>query len=272
MKKIALLSIITATTLLFQGCGNDEKKPTNEKIYSLSTGSTAGAYYKEGQTIGKSMSEKGVSFKIVSSEGGEQNGRRVSKGIVDFGFIQKDTHNLLSTMDGLYSDNVNVLSKVGDEAILFVVNKKSDIKSENDIKNNKVKIAMTSKSSGAVSTLSTMGKLNKSFSGKEIVYKDFDQSINELRAGTIDALMIVQSTKIPNDKLTVALKDSNLTVIDITDTEVQNNKINGKKVYNDCSVKLDSQKVNTICTEALLISNKKVDTNVSTLIQSIKLD
>lgn len=273
MKIKFLFSTLVATTLLFQGCSDEKPKDNVEtkkeeaKVYNLTTGSIFGAYYQEGKTIGESMSKKGHSFKIVSSEGGEQNGRRVAKEISDFGFIQKDTHNLLSTMDSLYSNNVNVIAKMDDEAILFIVNKNSDIKSEKDIKDNKVKIAMTSKSAGSVSSLDTMGKLSKSFANKNIVYKDLDVAGNELKAKTIDVLMVVQSNTIKNDKLNDLLKDNSLEVVSISDKDLIETKINGKTVYNECNF----NNVKTICTEALLISNSKVNsTIVSKLLETIK--
>lgn len=267
MKKLALLSLFTASLLLFQGCSSDDKKSTSslsDKTFSLSTGSTNGVYYEEGKTIAKLMADNGYSFKVVSSDGGEQNGRRVFSNITNFGFIQKDTHNLLSTVDGNYSNKVNVISSLGEESILFIVNKNSDIKTEDDIKNNKVKIAITSKSSGANSSLDTFGKLNKSFSNKDIVFKDFDKALNELNLKTIDVLMIVQSNKnsSDNENIKKIIKQNNLDIIDIKDTLLTSNKLNGKKVYDNCKFNFNNKVVNTICTETLLISNTSTDSNV----------
>lgn len=271
MKKLSLLSILLSSIFMFQGC--DDKPLTDtqlkvNKVYTLSTGTTSGEYYQKGHIFGKIMSEQGFSFKVVSSEGGEQNARRVFNGITDFGFVQKDTHNLLSTIDGNYSNKVNVVSLFGEESVLFIVNKNSDIKTEDDIKNNKVKIAITSKSSGANSTLDTMGKINKNFTNKEIVYKDFNQAINELNTKTIDVLMIVQSSKNGyNENIKKIMNENNLDIIDIKDSVLINNKINGKKVYNQCKFDFKNKLVDTICTETLLISKQSIDQN---LIDSIK--
>ena len=271
MKKLSLLSILLSSIFMFQGC--DDKPSTDtqlkaDKVYTLSAGTTSGEYYQKGHILGKIMSEKGFSFKIVSSEGGEQNARRVFNGITDFGFVQKDTHNLLSTIDGNYSNKVNVVSLSGEESVLFIINKNSDIKTEDDIKNNKVKIAITSKSSGTNSTLDTMGKINKNFTNKEIVYKDFNQAINELNTKTIDVLMIVQSSKNGyNENIKKIMNENNLDIIDIKDSVLVNNKINGKKVYNQCKFDFKNKLVDTICTETLLISKQSIDQN---LIDSIK--
>lgn len=271
MKKLSLLSILLSSMFMFQGCDEkpkDEKQLKVDKVYSISTGSTSGEYYQKGNILGMTMSEKGFSFKVVSSEGGEQNARRVLNGITNFGLIQKDTHNLLSTIDGNYANKVNVIALFGEEPILFIVNKNSDIKTEDDIKNNKVKIAITSKSAGANSTLDTMGKINKNFTNKEIVYKEFNQALNELNTKTIDVLMIVQSSKNEyNENIKNIKNQSNLDIIDIKDNLLVNNKINGKKIYNECTFNFNNKVVNTICTETLLISKESIDQN---LVNSIK--
>lgn len=258
-----LLSLIAILSLT--GCNENNNNTNNQKqsYLNFSTGDVNGMYYPKGQVIAKKMAENGYSMKVVSSDGGEQNGRRIVKGLSDFGFIQKDTHNLLFTLDNDYEENVKVVSEIGKEAILFVVNKNGYIKNENDLKNKKAKIVMTSKSSGAVSSLETMGKINQDFSNKEIIYKDFENAIKDLKNGDVDVIMFVQSVKIGNKNLQSILQDKNLEFIDINDQVLINKKLNGENVYEKCEVSLSDgilldNKIKTICTKTLIITNKKV--------------
>lgn len=281
MYKKSLVILSLAVSMMFQGCSDDtkESKQTSieipqKQVMTFTTGGVNGVYYPQGMIISKSMSENGHSMKVVSSEGGEQNGRRVAKNLADFGLIQKDTHTLLSTMDVDYSQNVNVVNKLGQESIFIVVNTESDIKSIKDIQKNKVKIAMTSASAGSVSTLKTMGKLDSSFEGKEVIYRDLNQSIKELKLGTIDAFMFVQSVGSKNKNLETILTDKSLAFINIDVDNLTSNKLNGKKVYDKCNVSVlegyvFDKKVNTICTEALVISNANLKDEITNTLFNI---
>ena len=277
-KSFILLSVTLGLGFGLTGCSDDSTKKQNTsapiQYMNFSTGGINGMYYPQGQIIAKNMADKGYSMSVVSSEGGEQNGRRVVKGYSDFGFIQKDTHNLLSTLDPEYSNNVNVVSVLGKEAILVVVNKNGAVKNEKDLKDVKAKIIMSSKSSGAVSSLNTMGKINKDFANKEVIYKDFNQAVKELKMGTVDALMFVQSVQSGNKNLETILKDDSLAFIDIEDKDLTNKKLNGRIIYDECNVSVAEgfafdKKVKTICTEALVISNVKVKEEISNTMTEI---
>lgn len=291
MKKSSiLLSMVVSLGLGlgFSGCSDDSSKKEDSQTstktvqyLNFTTGGVNGMYYPQGQIIAKNMADKGYSMNVVSSDGGEQNGRRVVKGISDFGFIQKDTHNLLSTLDNEYANNVNVVSVLGKEAILFVVNKNGAVKNEKDLKEVKAKIVMSSKSSGAVSSLNTMSKINKDFANKEIVFKEFNQAVKELKMGTVDALMFVQSVQSGNKNLETILQDKDLAFIDIEDKDLTNKKLNGKVIYDDCNVSVAEglafdKKVKTICTEALVISNvnikEEITNKMSEIIEKNKVD
>lgn len=64
MKNKILLSILTIGVIFFSGCDDKEtKKETEqvapiqkvEKFFTLTTGSTFGAYYQEGKELGEAM-------------------------------------------------------------------------------------------------------------------------------------------------------------------------------------------------------------------------
>lgn len=274
---MGVLLIFTQDKIGEQEEDNIIKKEEPTKYITFTTGDVDGIYYPQGKIISKYMSNKGHSMKVVSSEGAEQNGRRVLNGLSDLGLVQKDTHYLLSTLDEGYSQNVKIIDSIRQESVFFIINKKNNIKTIEDIQNNSVKIAISSNSSGAVSTLSIMSKLDNSFENKEIIFMDFGESIEELRYGTIDVIMLVQSVGIRNKKLETVLKDDNLDFVNINNDLLTTQKLNGRVVYDKCNVSivegfLFDKKVDTICTEALIVTTKKLRNNVINDIRNVLID
>lgn len=274
---MGVLLIFTQDKISDQEEDNIIKKEEPTKYITFTTGDVDGIYYPQGKIISKYMSNKGHSMKVVSSEGTEQNGRRVLNGLSDLGLVQKDTHYLLSTLDEGYSQNVKIIDSIRQESVFFIINKKNNIKTIEDIQNNSVKIAISSNSSGAVSTLSIMSKLDNSFENKEIIFMDFGESIEELRYGTIDVIMLVQSVGVRNKKLETVLKDDNLDFVNINNDLLTTQKLNGRVVYDKCNVSivegyLFDKKVDTICTEALIVTTKKLRNNVINDIKNVLID
>lgn len=192
MKKIRMIGILLAATLLVAGCGGSKKADIR-----LGTGGVGGNYYSYGTNLaGYLDSEADVSAEVRSTAGSAANLRLIAGGYLDMALVQSDTMADALAGTGLFQDEAlsgfHAVTGLYTESIQLVTGKNSGIASVEDLVGKKVSLG--EKDSGVVSNANQI--LNAYAIGTnafEAKYMSFADSAESLLNGEIDAFFCTAS-------------------------------------------------------------------------------
>lgn len=249
MKKAALLiSSLFVTSNLY----------AYDNVLNGYSGKESGAYHRMVTTMLVQL-PRSLKRENVNTAGSGEILDRINSDISGFGFAQSDA--VSQYIKANPNHNLEVLAKVLPECIYVVVNKNSNIESEDDLTGKIISVGGVG--SGAEISLSNMKLLDPdSYSSIEKVNIEPIISLSKLSSQTsnIDAFMFVAYPSVENPYIKIVNdKKDNLKLIGIDDYSMNDKLPNGESVYEFKNVNIKngffSNTIKTACTSALLVSN-----------------
>ena len=160
MKRVTAFVLILTTTLLFAGCGGDEKAQTDSgtknaqtqtetRYVTIGTGGITGVYYPTGGAIAKIVNNKRDIYHIrctVESTGGSVfNVNAVMAGDLEFGVVQSDRQyqaakGMAEWQDKGPQTDLRAVFSIHPEAVTLMAAEDTGIKSIEDLKGKRVNI------------------------------------------------------------------------------------------------------------------------------------
>lgn len=164
------------------------------------TGSKTGNYYKAAQEL-NGVLPGGKKLTVKETKGSFDNLAQLGQGKAKYAIVQFDTLIMFLKMGGrhkTWANNSLGVAPLSNEMVHIIVSKKAKIKTISDLKNKR--IAAGSETSGSfVSAFTVMSYFNDVNLQKyrNTFNESYDKSIEKLRSGKLDALVITSSPGMP---------------------------------------------------------------------------
>lgn len=205
MKK-RILALLQAFVVLvaFSACGTSEAEEKqaeavpSPKIMTMGTGDTTGTYYAFGNMLSGYMSDaSGININVISTDGSAENIRNIDAGLNQLGLAQSDI--MAYAWDGNHSfaedgqiQSFRALGGLYEEAVQ-IVTLDENIKTMDDLKGRVVSLGAMDSGVyfNAVNILDAYGMTEEDVNA---VYLTFGDSVEAMKAGTVDAAFMVSGT------------------------------------------------------------------------------
>lgn len=252
--------MLCVTLLLFSFPAYSANKPT------ITTGAETGKYYKVGIAM-SSLLRGGMN--VATSAGSVENMERIMSGEAQFGIVQMDAYADFIGSDPKAAEALEILGPLYEECVFIAVHKDSSIKTEDDLQDakKKHKIAIGEQGSGTAVTWKYMTKLEPKYQSAVIDYSGGQRALGRIAASPEAGAVMFVTIPDLNGTLPKTALNSGLRFIKVNDSDL-NNKLpqTGKPVYEFKTIKASggffADKVETICTDAVVITRKDVETKV----------
>jgi TRAP-type uncharacterized transport system substrate-binding protein len=236
----------------------------------ISTGKSGGGYNAVGERLKTVMAEQEIPVQVLTSVGSTENLNRLNDPAspVNLALTQADA---LKYYLGEHPEFVNklfILGDVGMECVFIVTGKDSGIDSDTDLEQKKGNLlALQDPNSGSAVTYLYMNQLQPKFKNTPAAFVDTLEALLQIKNGNkqskVNAVMFVQRPTAGSPEMQVVLDDPrNFHFIAVTDSRLDDKLPDGKPVYTFEKVTVQEKKwgfdtkVNTICTQGLLIGSK----------------
>jgi TRAP-type uncharacterized transport system substrate-binding protein len=230
--------------------------------YTFTTGSKTGTYFKVGNNFTR-LVEGGT---VIHSKGSIENLNRISSGEADIGITQMDAFMYWRDKNPDKSENLEVLGKLYKECVYVAVNTEGKIKSEDDLENSGVTIAVGKQGSGSAVTWDYMRKLEEGYKKPAVSFKGGVRALGQLASepdGSINAVLWVTKPNLSGKLLKTVLNNPNLMFIDMDDYDI-NDEYNGSPVYSFETIEIEKgvfndTEITTPCVSAIVVANSNAD-------------
>lgn len=294
MKKIIALIMALAMVFALAACGGENSEPTADPAASSSpaasvapadvpdveasaeldfgTGSSTGTYYGFGSTFATYISNNtGVKITAVTSDGSQANIEMVDAGRQQLGFVQSDVMDYAYNGTRLFVDakgNPAPLTGFNTLAALYmeqvqIVTLDPNIKTVADLEGKYVSIGATG-SGVYFNAIDVLGAYGLTEDDIHPVYQDFDNSVESLQDGKIDAAFIVAGA--PTTSI-VQLATSNDVYLVSLDQEHIDALIETSPYYSAYTIPADvygtPEDCTTVAISAVLIGAADLDPDVA---------
>ena len=294
MKKILALALALVMVFVLAACGTDASEPSADPNASASpavsvgpadvpdvevsaslnfgTGSSTGTYYGFGSTFATYISNNtGVKITAVTSDGSQANLEMVDAGRQQLGFVQSDVMSYAYNGTRLFVDadgNPAPLTNFTTLAALYmeqvqIVTLDPNIKTVADLEGKYVSIGATG-SGVYFNAIDVLGAYGLTEEDINPVYQDFDNSVESLQDGKIDAAFIVAGA--PTTSI-VQLATSNDVYLVSLDQEHIDALIESSPYYSAYTIPADvygtPEDCTTVAISAVLIGAADLDPDVA---------
>lgn len=236
----------------------------------ISTGRERGSYYTiQGPKIVKYLQGVGLPSTFVESQGSLDNLNKVASGERAIGIAQADAIMFFKKTHPKEGINIEIGGRLGEECVFLVTNKKTSIRSDADIQQKGVSIAVGAEGDGSQATWEYMKLLEENFKNASEVEQGGVVSLTKVLNGQTDSFMFVTSsnTLSTNELFTLTKDNKDLIFIPIKDWDLNNKLPNGDAVYTFKNVVIEEgtlfdKKISTICLNAYTIYNNQLTNDV----------
>ena len=210
-KILAIVSLILVAILALASCGGSTQ-------LTMGTGGTGGTYYAFGAVLGQYIEkETGTSCVAVSTDGSKANIQGIADGDYTLGTVQSDVmayawNGTNTFADSGKVDSFRVIGGLYAEAVQLIT-MDADIKSVADLKGKSVSIGAPASGVyfNAIDVLSSAGLTENDIKAQ---YQSFNDSVESLKDGKIDAAFIVAGAPTPAVMELMTTNDAYLVPID----------------------------------------------------------
>lgn len=237
------------------GEGKSEEKP---KYMSILTGGTGGTYFPLGGSFAKIVSDAtGVSTNAETTGASAENMQSIKDNKGEIAFTQTDIASYATEgklmFDGNKIDNIKAIGTLYPETIQIVTTAKSGIKSVEDLKGKKVSIGAPG-SGTAANAEQILEVYGLSLDDIEKQDLSFDESVNGIKDGNIDAAFVTAGTPTAAVEELSATEDVVIVPIeaDKADELIEKYPYYAKEAVPSGTYKLDSE-VPTVAVLAMLV-------------------
>ena len=266
-KRIAALVLCLALVFALAACGGE----SGEKL-SFGTGGDSGTYYAFGGALAGYVTEKtDTAVTAITSSGSQANIEDIASGAIQLGFVQSDVMDYAYNGTRLFVDakgNPAPLTGFSTLAALYmeqvqIVTLNPDIKSVADLEGKYVSIGVSG-SGVYFNAIDVLGAYGLTEEDINPVYQNFDNSVESLQDGKIDAAFIVAGA--PTTSI-VQLATSNDVYLVSLDQEHIDALIESSPYYSAYTISKDvygtDEDCTTVAISAVLIGADDLDPDVA---------
>lgn len=252
MKKV--LSLVTVAMLGLGGVISGNAGEIN-----ISSGPADKSFIKMGNNLVSAVGTP--TTKNIQSNGSIENIENLILGKANVGFVFADTYKLKLSQDPR-AEKLKVLGVLNKGCLYTVVRDGGKIDDDGDLETAGVKVDPGLKGAGATTTWEYLGNFDKDFKKPEIlnIGGGDPASLNALLFGTVDAVLSMQTPSTENTLVKDVLADKNLKFLPITDGDFTDKLADGRPIYTKEKItiskgKWSDEKLETICTDVLVLAN-----------------
>ena len=260
MKKLltlALVAIMLVTVLA--SCGGKTTKLT------MGTGGTGGTYYAFGAVLGQYVENNaGVGCVAVSTDGSKANIQGIASGDYQLGTVQSDVMAYAWNGTNTFAENgkvdsFRVIGGLYAEAVQLIT-MDPNIKSVADLEGKSVSIGAPA-SGVYFNAIDVLGAVGLTEDDIKAQYQSFNESVESLKDGKIDAAFVVAGAPTPAVVDLMTTKDAYLVPIDgdVADTIMKNCPYYTAYTIPAGTYKGQTDDVTTITVKATLIVSADID-------------
>ncbi|MDX1656647.1 MAG: TAXI family TRAP transporter solute-binding subunit [Candidatus Competibacteraceae bacterium] len=261
MKPTPILSSLLALTLMGSAWGAD---------FTISTGKEGGGYYGIGQRLAEVMAEQDTEAQVITSVGSVENLNRLNDpdSPVNVTLTQADALKDYLNQNPDFESRLLMLGNMGQECVFIVAGQNSGIEDDGDLQreDNDFRISVQSPDSGVAVTWQYMTSLEEGFKNTQPAFVDTLEALLEIKSGggRIKAAMMVQRPDAKSPAMQVVLDNPDVyRFVEVNDWDLNDKLPDGSAVYTFETVTVQEKswgfdtKVDTICTHALLVTNRE---------------
>ena len=260
MKKfltLALVAIMLVTVLA--SCNGGTTKLT------MGTGGTGGTYYAFGAVLGQYVENNaGVGCVAVSTDGSKANIQGIASGDYQLGTVQSDVMAYAWNGTNTFAENgkvdsFRVIGGLYAEAVQLIT-MDPNIKSVADLAGKSVSIGAPA-SGVYFNAIDVLGAVGLTENDIKAQYQSFNESVESLKDGKIDAAFVVAGAPTPAVVVLMTTKDAYLVPIDgdVADTVMKNCPYYTAYTVPAGTYKGQTEDVTTITVKATLIVSADID-------------
>lgn len=252
MKK-SLLAAAIAAALSLQAFAAD-----NPMI--ISTGAKDKSYYPMGLNMQHLLPQRDK-VEVITSKGSLENIDNVlsGKANVALSFADAYAYSMKRNPD---VKKLEIIGSLGKGCLYATVARNGKIKSDQDLQNESVRVAIGKEGAGSNATWRYMSILEPGFAKAQAFEKGDALAMSKLLANSddkFDAVLQMQSPGIDNTLVQDVLANKDLIFLPIKDWDLNNKLPNGKAVYTFENIPLTkgmfNQTLDTICTDTLVLAD-----------------
>lgn len=206
--------------------------------------------------------------RTVKTTGSAENLSLLADGAADLGFVQADIFAWHVLESPERYGKLTVVGRLADECIFLAHRKDGPVQRLAQlgapIGDRPPRVAVGNEGGGMAGTWLYMTRRIPALAGAETVHTSDTLAINQLDAGSLDAVGFVTDPTNPENKLIRAIEaNDQLALLDVDDPALPNNLPDGTRIYEARTIKLGKgalpKKIKTVCTGALLVARENVD-------------
>ncbi len=249
MKKFLSLAVVAILGLSAANAGD----------IIVSSGPADKSFIKMGNNLVSAVGTPNI--KNIQSNGSNENIENLILGKANVGFVFADSYKLKLAQDPR-AEKLKVVGVLNKGCLYTVVKDGGKIDDDGDLETAGVKVDPGIKGAGATTTWDYLGNFDKDFKKPEIVNIGGGDpaSLNALLFGTVDAVLSMQTPSTENTLVKDVLADKQLKFLPITDGDFTDKLADGRPIYTKEKItiskgKWSDDKLETICTDVLVLAN-----------------
>ena len=261
MKKLVVLSMIAVLGL---GVVNAD--------IVISSGQESKSFHKMAQRITQIINRKDIT--TITSKGSLENIDNLISGKAQVGLAFADSYMYKKASDPR-AEKLKIVGTVGKGCLYAVANADGKVKKAGDLTSKNIIVDMGKAGSGANSTWTYLGELDKDFKNPQTRNIGDDMGLSAIISGQTDVMLQMQNNSIDNKLVKDVLSNKQLKFVPMQAWSFNDKLPNGAAVYTKEKVALDDAffktELETICTNTLVLANESVNDDDLDLIAGIVL-
>lgn len=173
------------------------------------------------------------------------------------------------------ADKLKIIGTLGKGCLYTVAKKDGKVSDSGDLETTKVIVDSGKAGAGANTTWTYLGELDSDFKKPTVLNIGGDMGLSAVISGQTDAILQMQHPS-PKNKLVIdVLANKELKFVDMKNWSFNSKLPNGKAVYTKETIELETgfmpKKLDTICTDTLVLANENVSEDDLDLLAGIIL-
>lgn len=238
----------------------------------ISTGEKSKSFNKMGDRITQLINRKDVT--TITSKGSLENIDNLISGKANVGLAFADSYMYKKASDPRASD-LKIIGTLGKGCMYAVAKKKGKVDDSSDLETANVIVDPGKLGAGANTTWAYLGELDSDFKKPQIVNIGGDMGLGAVISGQTDTMLQMQHPSTENNLVKDVLANKDLKFVPFKNWSFNSKLPNGKAVYTKETIVLEKglmdTKLDTICTDTLVLANSNVSEDDLDLVAGIVL-
>lgn len=230
----------------------------------IATGSKTGNYYKVGHRLAKTLG-KGT---VINSKGSVDNLDKLMAGEANIAIVQMDAYAWYANNNPEAETKIEIMGPLYEECVYLAVHVDGKVKTEDDLQDKGVTVAVGKKGSGTAVTWDYMRQLETGYKNAGVDFNGGVRTLGKLASkpdGQINAVLWVTKPRLDGKLASTVLKNDKLRFLDVNDKDLNDKyKPTGQPIYKFRSIETEKgffndKEVKTICVDAVLVADAEAD-------------